>query len=96
MNCPGCNHSDWEYPDETIARCRNCGYLVNPYTFGMKSSSSTGNARRSENSKRLAIVALLVSFFLYLIAIWMPDWQGLWMIGAGVSLFLFIDHILYL
>jgi len=74
MNYPGCNHSDWEYPDEAIARCRNCGYLLDPYVFGMKRSSSVGNSRRSENSKRLAIIALLASFFLYFVSLWLPAW----------------------
>jgi hypothetical protein len=35
MNCPGCNHSDWEYPDVAIARCKNCGYMIDPFVFGM-------------------------------------------------------------
>ena len=61
MNCPGCNHSDWEYPDVAIARCKNCGYLLDPYVFGMKSDPVGTSTDRSENSLRLAKVALGVS-----------------------------------
>ena len=85
MNCPGCNSSDWEYPDVSIARCKNCGYLLDPYVFGLKSNPSSSNSRRSENSKRLAKIALLVSVILYVVSLWIPDWAGLWVIGAVAS-----------
>ena len=95
MNCPGCSHSDWEYPDVAIARCKNCGYLLDPYAFGMKRDASPSNSRRSENSKRLAKIALLVSVILFVVPFWIPDWSGLWVVGAVASIFLFLDALMY-
>ena len=73
MNCPGCNHSDWEYPDVAIARCKNCGYLLDPYVFGMKNDSTGTGQDRSENSLRWAKVALGVSKVLFAVSIIIPD-----------------------
>jgi hypothetical protein len=73
MNCPGCNNTDWEYPDVSIARCKNCGYLLDPYVFGLKSSAGSSNSRHGENSKRWAKIALIVSVLLYLVLFWIPD-----------------------
>ena len=95
MNCPGCNSSDWEYPDVSIARCKNCGYLLDPYVFGLKSDSSSANSRRSENSKRWAKIAFAVSILIFVVSIWIPDWLQLGLIGLVVSLILFLDALMY-
>jgi hypothetical protein len=96
MNCPGCNHSDWEYPDVAIARCKNCGYLLDPYVFGMKSDTAGTSLDRSENSLRWAKVALGVSILLFVVSIFVPDWEGLWVIGLAASVILWLDHVMYL
>jgi hypothetical protein len=98
MNCPGCNSSNWEYPDVSIARCKNCGYLLDTNVFRTKDNSSqkpTGS-QRSKNSKRSAIIAVLVAILLYAVSIWIPDWAGLWVIGMVASGILFLDHLMYL
>lgn len=96
MNCPGCNHSDWENPDVAIARCKNCGYLLDPYVFGMKSDPAGKNLDRSENSLRWAKFALGVSIVLFGISIFIPDWSGLWVIGFAASVIFWLDHLMYL
>jgi hypothetical protein len=96
MNCPGCNHSNWEYSDVSIARCKNCGYLIDPYVFGLKSSTSSSNSGRSENSKRLAKIALGATVIMYVISLWISDWSGIWIIGATAGVILYLDHVIYL
>ena len=96
MNCPGCNHSDWEYPDGAIARCKNCGYLLDPYVFGMKSDLTDASLDRSERSLRWAKVALGVSILLFGVSIFIPDRDGLWVIGLAASVILWLDHVMYL
>ena len=96
MNCPGCSHSAWEYPDVAIARCKNCGYLLDPYVFGMKSDKEGTNLDRSENSLWLAKVALGVSIVFFGVSIFIPDWEGLWVIGLAASGIFWLDHLMYL
>jgi hypothetical protein len=96
MKCPGCNYSDWEYPDTSIARCRNCGYLLDPYVFGLKSSSpSSGNLQRSARSKLLAKIALGGSILFLIMSIWIPDWLEFGIIGLAATVVLFLDHLMY-
>lgn len=96
MNCPGCHHSDWEYPDASIARCKNCGYLLDPYVFGLKgSSSSSGNLQRSKRSKLLAKIALGGSILLFIVSIWIPDWLQFGIIALAASVILFLDALMY-
>ena len=97
MNCPGCNKSNWEYPDVSIAQCKNYGYLLDPYVFGMKHDSpSMGNQERSERSLWLAKIVLGVSALLLIISFWIPDWSGFWVVGLVISFILWLDHIMYL
>ena len=96
MNCPGCNNSDWEYPDVAIARYKNCGYLLDPYVFGLKSDSTESNLDRSENSMRWAKIALAVSILLFGVSVFIPDWEGLWVIGLAASTILWLDYLMYL
>ena len=97
MNCLGCNNLDWEYPDASIARCKNRGYLLDPYVFGMKQDfPSVGSKKRSEQSLWLAKIVLGVSLLLLIVSIWIPDWAGISVIGFAVSVILWIDHVLYL
>lgn len=95
MNCPGCNHSDWEYADVSIARCKNCGYLLDPYVFGLKSSASSSNSRRTKNSKRWAKIVFATSILVFVVSIWIPDWFELGIIGVAVSIILFLDSLMY-
>jgi hypothetical protein len=95
MNCLGCNSSNWEYPDVSIARCKNCGYLLDPYAFGLKSSPSSTNPQRSENSKRWAKIVFSVSILIFVVSIWIPDWFALGVIGLAASLVLMLDSLMY-
>ena len=94
MNCPGCNHSEWEYPDYSIARCKNCGYLLDPYVYGLKKTPPFTNSRRSDRSKHWAIIAFSVSIFIFIVSIWIPDWSGFWVAGLAVSIMLWLDYIM--
>jgi hypothetical protein len=96
MNCPGCHKSDWEYPDTSIARCKNCGYLLDRSMFGQKSTlSSPGNLSRSERSKRWAKITLVGSILLFIVSIWISDWFQLGIIALVASAFLFLDALMY-
>jgi len=94
--CPGCNNSAWEYPDVAIARRKNCGYLLDPYVFGMRVDQVGTSLDRSENSLRWAKVALGVSTVLFGISIFVPDWEGIWVIGLVASAIFWLDHLMYL
>ena len=96
MNCPGCNHSDWEFPNVAIVRCKNCGYLLDPYVFGMKRDSTGTSLNRSENSLRWAKICLAITVLLILVSIWIPDWKELWVISLAASAILWLDHLMYL
>jgi len=84
------------YPDVAIARCKNCDYLLDTYVFGMKSNPVQINLDRSANSLRWAKVALGVSIALFGVSIFIPDWEGLWVIGFVVSGIFWLDHLIYL
>ena len=85
-----------ETHDVAIARCKNCGYLLDPYMFGMKSDPAFTNLDRSENSLRWAKVCLAITVLLFVVSILIPDWEGLWVIGLAASGILWLDHLMYL
>ena len=95
MKCPGCSHSDWEYPDASIARCTHCGYLLDPYVFGLKRSPSSSNVGRSVASKRLAIIAFTGALLLLVSSRWFSEALQFAIIALGASLILFLDSLMY-
>jgi hypothetical protein len=96
MKCLGCNQSDWEYPDTSIARCKNCGYLLDPYVFGLKKNPpSSGNLQRSERSKLSAKIAFGVSITLFIASALNPDWLQFAIIVLAASVILFFDALMY-
>src|SRR6266498_3407425 len=69
---PGLPPFRLKYPDTSIARSKNCGYLLDPYVFGLKSSSSSSaNLQRSKRSKLLAKIAFSGSILLFIASICM-------------------------
>ena len=62
----------------------------------MKSDPVGTSPDRSENSLRWAKVALGISALLFVVSIFIPDWQVFWIIGLAASAILRLDHLMYL